>query len=74
MALNSQLSGELTCNGYAATYKSTYLSIEILGGRVNVGYAPGYVSIEQVSKAIEHITEINALIGETNDTNPYRGQ
>lgn len=74
MAINAQLSGELTCNGYAATYKSTHLNIEILGGRVNVGYAPGYVSLEQVSKAIEHITEINSLLGETNNSDPFRNQ
>lgn len=71
MASLAQLSGKFTCNGFVAAYDSKHLSIDISGDRARVSYTQGVVSIEQISKALEHITEINALLYETGNNEPF---
>ncbi len=70
----SKLPGEFVCNGRVAKYQSTHLNIEIAGGAINIQYTQGVVSINQIHDAVERINAINALLSETNDSNPCRGQ
>lgn len=56
--------GEFTCNGYAARYKTAALAINVVDGKVEILADMADVTMRHIEEVLIHINAINEFIYE----------